>query len=56
MTLTGSQRGFLFVCLFFRICSGCLSVLCKPGNGAVVAIHGFFPVDFYASTELVGGG
>ena len=52
VTLTSCQRGFLFV----RICITWLSVLCKPGNGAVVAIHGFFPVDLYVLTELVGGG
>ena len=37
----------IFVCLFVRICFTWLSVLCKPGNGVVVAIHGFFPVNLY---------
>ena len=37
----------IFVCLFVRICFTWLSVLCKPGNGVVVAIHVFFPVDLY---------
>ena len=55
VTLIGSQRGLLFVCLFVRICF--TSVLCKPGNGAVLAVHVFFLLLYlYALTELVGGG